>query len=113
MKRQALSAAGLSTYKFVEGARPWTQFDKIDIALPSATQNEVSEEEAQALVKAGCKYVAEGSNMGSTQEAINVFESHRKSNSTVDSVWYAPGKASNCGGKFPPPYLQFFAALTF
>ncbi|KAG8810939.1 hypothetical protein FRC17_002698, partial [Serendipita sp. 399] len=56
--------------------------------------NEVSEEEAQALVKAGVRLVAEGSNMGCTQEAIDVFETSRRSG----GVWYAPGKASNCGG---------------
>ena len=67
LERKSVTAAGLSKYKFVEGARPWTQFDKIDIALPCATQNEVSKEEAEALVKAGCRYVAEGSNMVNNQ----------------------------------------------
>ena len=42
---------------------------KFDIALPCATQNEIDEEDAQALVKAGCKLVAEGANMPSTSEA--------------------------------------------
>jgi len=87
-----------------------------DIALPSATQNEVSEEEAKGLVAAGVRIVAEGSNMvrlrnplgdpqadsdapsqGCTQEAINVFEATR-ANGVERTVWYAPGKASNCGG---------------
>lgn len=63
VKRQSVTAAGLKRYKYHEGARPWTLVDKIDIALPSATQNEVSGEEAKALIKAGCKYIAEGSNM--------------------------------------------------
>lgn len=63
LERKSVTAAGLEKYKFVEGARPWTLVDKIDIALPCATQNEVSKEEAEALIKAGCRYVAEGSNM--------------------------------------------------
>jgi len=81
--------------QYHEGKRPWTLVDKVDIALPSATQNEVSGEEAQALIKAGCMIVAEGSNMGSTQEAIDVFEACRESG---NGLWYAPGKAANCGG---------------
>jgi glutamate dehydrogenase (NADP+) len=63
VKRQSITAAGLKNYKYHEGSRPWTLVDKVDIALPSATQNEISEDEAKALIKAGCKYVAEGSNM--------------------------------------------------
>jgi glutamate dehydrogenase (NADP+) len=76
--------------------RPWTLVAQADIALPCATQNEVSEEEAKALVAAGVKLVAEGSNMGCTQEAIDVFETSRRSGQ--NAIWYAPGKASNCGG---------------
>jgi glutamate dehydrogenase (NADP+) len=59
-------------YKYEAGVRPWTKVGKVDIALPCATQNEVSEDEAKALIEAGAKYVAEGSNMGCTQEAVNV-----------------------------------------
>jgi len=84
-------------FEYVAGARPWTLVGKVDIALPCATQNEVNKEEAEALVANGCKFVAEGSNMGCTLEAIEVFESHRKEKKG-DAVWYAPGKASNCGG---------------
>lgn len=84
-------------FKYIEGDRPWVHVGKVDVALPSATQNEVSEEEAQKLVEAGCKFIAEGSNMGCTQEAINVFEKARKE-SKGDSIWYAPGKAANAGG---------------
>ncbi|GAA95324.1 uncharacterized protein L969DRAFT_92415 [Mixia osmundae IAM 14324] len=93
VKRGYLKDAKLS-YKYIDGARPWTHFDKLDIALPCATQNEVSKEEAEALVKAGVKYVAEGSNMGCTKESIEVFEEARKGGKT----WYGPGKASNSGG---------------
>jgi glutamate dehydrogenase (NADP+) len=80
-----------SKFKYVEGARPWTHVEKVDVALPSATQNEVSGEEAEALIKAGAKFIAEGSNMGCTQEAINIFEKARKEKKG-DSIWYAPGK---------------------
>lgn len=83
-------------YTYHAGKRPWTLIPTIHIALTGATQNEVSGEEAEALVKAGVRIVAEGSNMGCTTEAIDVFESSRKSGH--GGVWYAPGKASNCGG---------------
>ncbi|CAI5759112.1 unnamed protein product [Candida verbasci] len=79
--------------EYIAGVRPWTKVGQVDVALPCATQNEVSGEEAKALVDAGCKFIAEGSNMGSTKEAIEVFESNRS-----NDVWYAPGKAANCGG---------------
>ncbi|KAH8663935.1 glutamate/Leucine/Phenylalanine/Valine dehydrogenase [Xylariales sp. PMI_506] len=85
------------TFKYIEGARPWVHVGKVDVALPSATQNEVSKEEAETLVANGCLFVAEGSNMGCTQEAIDVFENNRKEKGAA-AVWYAPGKASNCGG---------------
>ncbi|MCJ1413428.1 hypothetical protein MMC19_007533 [Ptychographa xylographoides] len=84
-------------FKYIDGARPWTHVGKIDIALPSATQNEVSGDEAKALIEAGTKFIAEGSNMGCSQEAIEVFEEHRKSNKG-EAIWYAPGKAANAGG---------------
>ncbi|SCV68336.1 BQ2448_457 [Microbotryum intermedium] len=83
-------------FKWVAGDRPWTHFKSIDIALPCATQNEVSGDEAKALVAAGCKYVAEGSNMGCTQAAIDVFEAERTKSKT--GTWYGPGKAANAGG---------------
>eukprot|EP00918_Siedleckia_nematoides_P014156 GHVU01030770.1.p1 GENE.GHVU01030770.1~~GHVU01030770.1.p1 ORF type:complete len:461 (-),score=62.40 GHVU01030770.1:229-1587(-) len=83
-------------FKYVDGARPWTHV-KVDIALPCATQNEVSKEEAEALISSGARFIAEGSNMGCTQEAIDAFESHRKSQGK-SAIWYAPGKAANAGG---------------
>jgi glutamate dehydrogenase (NADP+) len=86
-----------SAFKYIEGARPWVHVTKVDVALPCATQNEVSKEEAEALIGNGCLIVAEGSNMGCTQEAIDVFEDVRREKGG-QSVWYAPGKASNCGG---------------
>lgn len=74
--------------KFVEGKRPWEV--KCDIALPCATQNELNAEEAKTLVNNGCICVAEGANMPSTPEAIEVFQEAK--------ILFAPGKASNAGG---------------
>jgi len=63
---------------------------KADCAFPCATQNEINEKDAQNLVNNGVTLVAEGANMPSTPEAINIF---------LDSkLLYAPGKASNAGG---------------
>jgi len=86
-------------FEWHAGARPWAlgPSGKVDIALPCATQNEVSGEEAEALLKSGVRIVAEGSNMGCTLEAIAVFEKSRKSGEE-HFIWYGPGKASNCGG---------------
>jgi glutamate dehydrogenase (NADP+) len=85
-----------SKFKYIPNVRPWLHVGKVDVALPCATQNEISSEEAQGLIDAGVKYVAEGSNMGSTQGAIDIFEAHREKND--NSIWYAPGKAANLGG---------------
>jgi glutamate dehydrogenase (NADP+) len=63
---------------------------KVDIALPSATQNEIDGENAAALVKNGCFCVAEGANMPSTPDAVRVFQEN--------NVLYGPGKAANAGG---------------
>ncbi len=63
---------------------------KVDVALPCATQNEVNAEDAKALVANGCFCVAEGANMPSTPEAVEVFQKAK--------ILYAPGKASNAGG---------------
>lgn len=98
LARKALTAYDhKGNFKYIAGARPWVHVGKVDVALPSATQNEVSKEEAETLVANGCLFVAEGSNMGCTQEAIDVFEGVRKEKAAA-AVWYAPGKASNCGG---------------
>ena len=74
--------------KYVENARPWHEVG--DIALPSATQNEIDEEDAKALVANGVIAVSEGANMPSTPAAIKVFQEAR--------ILYAPGKAANAGG---------------
>ncbi|KAH7125389.1 Glutamate/Leucine/Phenylalanine/Valine dehydrogenase-domain-containing protein [Dendryphion nanum] len=97
LQRKPLTALENHNFRYVEGARPWKEVEKVDVALPSATQNEVSEDEAKALIEAGAKFIAEGSNMGCTQEAIDVFEAHRKENKG-SAIWYAPGKAANAGG---------------
>jgi glutamate dehydrogenase (NADP+) len=86
-----------SRFTYIPGARPWSNVGKVDVALPSATQNEVSEQEAKDLIAAGCKFIAEGSNMGSTQEAIDVYEADRAARKG-DGIWYGPAKAANCGG---------------
>lgn len=74
--------------KYVEGAKPWGE--KADIALPSATQNELNGDHARQLVANGVMAVSEGANMPSTPEAIKVFQDAK--------ILYAPGKAANAGG---------------
>lgn len=73
---------------FHAGRKPWEQ--KVDIALPCATQNELNGDDAKQLIANGVKLVAEVSNMGCTPEAIDTFIANR--------VTYAPGKAVNAGG---------------
>lgn len=74
--------------KFEAGKRPWHV--PVDVALPCATQNELNEQEARMLVDNGVTAVAEGANMPSTLEAVDVF--------LKSGILYAPGKASNAGG---------------
>ncbi len=69
--------------------RPWRHV-QADIAMPSATQNELDGEDARALLANGCIAVSEGANMPSTPEAIREFQNAR--------ILYAPGKAANAGG---------------
>ena len=71
-----------------EGQRPWSV--NCDIALPCATQNELNEEEAKALIANNVIAVAEGANMPTTPEGIAAFQSAK--------VLFSPGKASNAGG---------------
>ena len=73
---------------FLAGQRPWGL--PCDIALPCATQNELDGEDARTLLKNGCICVAEGANMPSTLEAVDLF--------VEAGICYAPGKASNAGG---------------
>jgi glutamate dehydrogenase (NADP+) len=74
--------------QFYAGQRPWHL--TCDIALPCATQNELDADDARALLKSGCICVAEGANMPSTLEAVDLF--------VEAGILYAPGKASNAGG---------------
>ncbi|WP_298235454.1 NADP-specific glutamate dehydrogenase [uncultured Azohydromonas sp.] len=74
--------------QFEAGRRPWHV--PVDVALPCATQNELDGDDARLLVRQGVRCVAEGANMPSTLEAVNVFLDAR--------TLYAPGKASNAGG---------------
>lgn len=74
--------------EYWEGERPWKA--KVDVALPSATQNEVNTEEAKMLVDNGCICVAEGANMPSEPGAIDVYLENK--------ILYGPGKAANAGG---------------
>lgn len=73
---------------YIEGARPWGV--SCDIALPCATQNELNEEDARMLIKNGCMAVAEGANMPTTPEAIELFHEA--------NVLFGVGKAANAGG---------------
>ena len=74
--------------KFFEGRKPWEQ--KVDIALPCATQNELNGDDADMLLKNGTLCVAEVSNMGCTAEAVDKF--------IAAGQLFAPGKAVNAGG---------------
>ena len=75
--------------KYVAGAKPW--FEKgCEIATPCATQNEINEEAAKALLENGCIAVSEGANMPTTPEATKLFQDAK--------ILYCPGKASNAGG---------------
>ena len=73
---------------FVQGKHPWEV--KCDVAIPCATQNELDKEDAKNLVKNGCICVAEGANMPSTPEAIEILQENK--------VMFGPGKAVNAGG---------------
>jgi glutamate dehydrogenase (NADP+) len=74
--------------EYFEGQKPWGI--KCDLAFPSATQNEITEEDAKTLVKNGCIAVIEGANMPSTPEAVRVFQKAK--------ILFGPGKAANAGG---------------
>jgi glutamate dehydrogenase/leucine dehydrogenase len=74
--------------EYFEGKRPWSV--PCQVALPSATQNELSGSDAEALVGNGCICVGEGANMPSTPEAVDVFLGKK--------ILFGPGKAANAGG---------------
>jgi glutamate dehydrogenase (NADP+) len=74
--------------KYFENKKPWGV--KCDIAFPSATQNEIDENDAKTLLKNGCIAIGEGANMPTTPEGVCVFQKAK--------ILYAPGKAANAGG---------------
>ena len=74
--------------EYHDGKTPWSV--PCDAAFPSATQNEIEEADARALVEGGCRVVAEGANMPSTPKAVSVFQKA--------GVLFGPGKAANAGG---------------
>ena len=74
--------------EYLEGQRPWSI--PCDCAFPSATQNEISGEDAKTLLKNGCQVVSEGANMPSTPAAVDAF--------LAKKILYGPGKAANAGG---------------
>ena len=89
VKRGRISElAGQFGVEFLEGQHPWNL--ACDIALPCATQNELDAEAARTLLSNGCVCVAEGANMPTTLEAVDLF--------IEAGILFAPGKASNAGG---------------
>jgi glutamate dehydrogenase (NADP+) len=96
VKRGRISeyAEKYSTAKYYAGKSVWDVVReagvKCQAALPSATQNEISGQNAQALVDNGCFCVSEGANMPSTPEAVEIFQKNK--------VLFGPGKAANAGG---------------
>jgi len=73
---------------YLDGANPWGI--PCDIALPCATQNEINKDDATSLIKNGCICVAEGANMPSDNDAIDIFIGNK--------ILFGPGKAANAGG---------------
>ncbi len=90
VKRGRISecAKALEGCKYFAGERPWGV--ACDVAFPSATQNEIDENDAKTLVKNGCDVVGEGANMPTVPDGVKVFQEAR--------ILYAPGKAANAGG---------------
>ncbi|MBW3507112.1 MULTISPECIES: NADP-specific glutamate dehydrogenase [unclassified Pseudomonas] len=89
VKRGRISElAGQFGLEFLAGQHPWSL--ACDIALPCATQNELDAEAARTLLSNGCVCVAEGANMPTTLEAVDLF--------IEAGILFAPGKASNAGG---------------
>ncbi len=74
--------------EYLPGKRPWSV--PCDLAFPSATQNEIDEDDARLLVANGCYCVSEGANMPSRPEAVDIFQEAK--------ILYGPGKAANAGG---------------
>jgi glutamate dehydrogenase (NADP+) len=86
----AASFPKLSGFEYIEGKSVWECEVACDIALPCATQNEILPEYVPIMVKNGVKLVAEGANMPSTNESIELY--------VKNDIFYGPGKAANAGG---------------
>jgi len=79
--------------KYFAGKSVWDiigEIGHVDVALPAATQNEINQAQAEALVAAGCKVVSEGANMPTIPAGVEVFLKNK--------LLYGPGKAANAGG---------------
>ena len=74
--------------EYFERQRPW--LIKCDVAIPSATQNEIDKKDAKQLIDNGCKCIVEGANMPSSSEAVEIFLNNK--------ILFGPGKAANAGG---------------
>ena len=79
----------IKTAEYFENEKPW-QLVSCDIALPCATQNEISLEDAEKLCENGCRYVLEGANMPTNDKAVHYLQKN--------DVYFMPGKAANAGG---------------
>jgi glutamate dehydrogenase (NADP+) len=88
VRRARISEYKTANSKYTDGKGIW--HIPCDVALPCATQNELFEDDAKALVANGCIAVGEGANMPTTLEATTVLQSAK--------VLFAPGKAANAGG---------------
>jgi glutamate dehydrogenase (NADP+) len=79
------------TFKYFAGKRPWEVFEgHVDVIMPCATQNEVNGEQALRVIGMGCKFVSEGANMPSNDDAVKAYH--------ANGVMYGPAKAANAGG---------------
>ena len=74
--------------EFIEGKKPWER--KVDLIMPCATQNEIHPKDAEMIIKNGVKYIVEGANMPTTNEAVAILQ--------AAGVVIGPGKAANAGG---------------
>eukprot|EP00210_Caulerpa_lentillifera_P007050 g6744.t1 len=91
IKRGRISEYTSSTNEavFLAGEKPWKNV-QCDIAIPCATQNELDVNDCKALVACGCKYIVEGANMPSTNDAIALMHE--------SGIYFGPAKAANAGG---------------
>mmetsp|Transcript_15332 Transcript_15332/g.30531 ORF Transcript_15332/g.30531 Transcript_15332/m.30531 type:complete len:521 (+) Transcript_15332:70-1632(+) len=97
MKVKAIRGARLTDYAakspsstYHASSRPWCVVENIDLAFPCATQNELDEQDASSLIKAGCTGVFEGANMPTTPGAVEILE--------AGGCVFGPAKAANAGG---------------